>query len=215
MENRYGYAEVILEYIKENFEEPHVLIIDEINRGNISKIFGELITLIEDDKRENLEVTLPYSKEPFTIPDNLYIIGTMNTSDRSIASVDIALRRRFKFKEMMPKSSLVADFGIGFEEKFAKINQKISILLDRDHQIGHSYFIKDKYQNADISTLQNIWYDSVLPLLNEYFYGDWDKLQAVLGEAADGNDRFIKSYFPDICGLDKKIYIMNLFRLMI
>lgn len=168
------------EYLKNENPIPYILIIDEINRGNISKIFGELITLIEDDKRENLTVTLPYSNEDFTVPKNLYIIGTMNTSDRSIASIDIALRRRFKFVEIMPKSDLVADFHIGFKTIFETLNQRISILLDRDHQIGHSYFIKDKYKDAGISTLKEIWFDSIVPLLNEYFYNDWEKLNLLI-----------------------------------
>ena len=170
----------------------YVLIIDEINRGNISKIFGELITLLEEDKRENLTVKLPYSQEEFTVPKNLYILGTMNTSDRSIASVDIALRRRFVFKEMMPDSKLVSDFGCNFKKCFEVLNERISILLDRDHQIGHSYFIDEKYINSDINTLKKIWFDSIIPLLNEYFYGDWEKLQAILGEAKDDNTSFIK-----------------------
>ena len=159
---------------------PHILIVDEINRGNISKIFGELITLIEEDKRGTLSVKLPYSQEDFTVPQNLYIIGTMNTSDRSIASIDIALRRRFKFVEMMPKSELVADFGCGFQTIFEKLNTKIKILLDRDHQIGHSYFINTKYANADINTLKEIWFSEIIPLLNEYFYCDWEKLKLVI-----------------------------------
>ena len=141
----------------------YLLIIDEINRGNISKIFGELITLIETDKRvipngdinfentkiegDQLLVTLPYTKSKFGVPSNLYILGTMNTSDRSIASIDIALRRRFKFKEMMPNSDLVADFDIEFNKIFNDLNNKIKLLLDRDHQIGHSYFINTKYNN--------------------------------------------------------------------
>lgn len=160
--------------------KPYVLIIDEINRGNISKIFGELITLIEEDKRENLSVKLPYSQETFTVPKNLYIIGTMNTSDRSIASIDIALRRRFKFVEMMPKKELVADFGINFAGVFEYLNTKIKILLDRDHQIGHSYFIKTKYENAGIDELKTIWFGEILPLLNEYFYCDWEKLKLIV-----------------------------------
>ena len=159
---------------------PHILIIDEINRGNISKIFGELITLIEEDKRETLSVKLPYSQEDFTVPQNLYIIGTMNTSDRSIASIDIALRRRFKFVEMMPRPELVADFGCSFQSIFEKLNTKIKILLDRDHQIGHSYFINTKYANADISILKEIWFSEIIPLLNEYFYCDWEKLKLVI-----------------------------------
>lgn len=159
---------------------PHILIIDEINRGNISKIFGELITLIEEDKRGTLSVKLPYSQDDFTVPQNLYIIGTMNTSDRSIASIDIALRRRFKFVEMMPKPELVADFGCGFKTIFEKLNTKIKVLLDRDHQIGHSYFINTKYANADINTLKEIWFSEIIPLLNEYFYCDWEKLKLVV-----------------------------------
>lgn len=157
-----------------------VLVIDEINRGNISKIFGELITLIEEDKRETLSVKLPYSQDDFTVPTNLYIIGTMNTSDRSIASIDIALRRRFKFVEMMPRPELVADFGCGFQSIFDKLNTKIKILLDRDHQIGHSYFINTKYANADTNILKEIWFSEIIPLLNEYFYCDWEKLKLVI-----------------------------------
>lgn len=175
---------IITGEINEEISLPHVLIIDEINRGNISKIFGELITLIEEDKRDSLSVKLPYSQNSFTVPKNLYIIGTMNTSDRSIASIDIALRRRFKFIEMMPKKELVADFGIGFADIFENINNKIKVLLDRDHQIGHSYFINTKYNdengNNDIDTLKEIWFSEILPLLNEYFYCDWEKLQLII-----------------------------------
>jgi 5-methylcytosine-specific restriction protein B len=172
-----------------NKDKKYVLIIDEINRGNISKIFGELITLLEEDKRESFSVRLPYSHEEFTVPKNLYIIGTMNTSDRSIASIDIALRRRFTFKEMMPDSKLVADFGVEFSKKFKELNNRIRILLDRDHQIGHSYFIKDKYENGDIENLKEIWFDCVMPLLNEYFYNDWEKLIALLGEPKYDKDK--------------------------
>lgn len=176
--------EIITGNINRFKQQPYVLIIDEINRGNISKIFGELITLIEEDKRENLSVQLPYSHETFTVPKNLYIIGTMNTSDRSIASIDIALRRRFKFKEMMPKSDLVADFGVEFNKIFDDLNNKIKLLLDRDHQIGHSYFINTKYNNENgnnnISTLKEIWFSEILPLLNEYFYCDWEKLNLII-----------------------------------
>lgn len=182
--------------LKDN-PQKYILIIDEINRGNISKIFGEIITLIEEDKRigneHELKLTLPYSKKPFGIPKNLYIIGTMNTSDRSIASVDIALRRRFKFIEMMPKEELVTNIDIGNGKKFGYIfkalNEKITILLDRDHQIGHSYFLETKIN--DIYDLMNVWFDEILPLLNEYFYNDWEKLQALLGSASKNNDSFI------------------------
>lgn len=195
-----NYYDSIIEHLKNKFglisekatSKFYVLIIDEINRGNISKIFGELITLIEEDKRENLSVRLPYSKDVFTVPKNLYIIGTMNTSDRSIASIDIALRRRFKFKEIMPNSNLVADFNCNFKECFEILNKRISVLLDRDHQIGHSYFIEEKYKDSNVSELETIWFDSIIPLLNEYFYSDWEKLQALLGNAKKDNTSFIK-----------------------
>ena len=104
----------------------------------------------------------------------------MNTSDRSIASIDIALRRRFKFKEMMPDSKLVADFGCGFKNIFESLNKKIKVLLDRDHQIGHSYFINTTYANANIGDLKEIWFGEIIPLLNEYFYCDWEKLKLVI-----------------------------------
>lgn len=181
-----------IEINKDIKSKPYVLIIDEINRGNISKIFGELITLIEEDKRENLSVKLPYSQELFTVPKNLYIIGTMNTSDRSIASIDIALRRRFNFKEMMPNTNLVAGFYCNFKKCFEILNKRISVLLDRDHQIGHSYFIETKHKNDGIDELKDIWFNNILPLLNEYFYGDWEKLQALLGPAKNDNTSFIK-----------------------
>ena len=195
-----NYYDSIIEHLKNKFglisekatSKFYVLIIDEINRGNISKIFGELITLIEEDKRENLSVRLPYSKDVFTVPKNLYIIGTMNTSDRSIASIDIALRRRFKFKEIMPNSNLVADFNCNFKECFEILNKRISVLLDRDHQIGHSYFVEEKYKDSNASELETIWFDSIIPLLNEYFYSDWEKLQALLGNAKKDNTSFIK-----------------------
>lgn len=176
----------------------YVLIIDEINRGNISKIFGELITLLEEDKRlyqdNALTLNLPYSEndKDFGLPPNLYFIGTMNTSDRSIAAIDIALRRRFEFVELMPDSSLVVqeikytDTIVNFKDIFETINNKIAVLLDRDHQIGHSYFIKDKFEHKSneeqLRLFKNAWFDRIIPLLNEYFYGEWDKLEAILGK---------------------------------
>ncbi len=190
----------------------YVIVIDEINRGNISKIFGELITLIENDKRivpngandiddydlnldntsksgNSIVVNLPYSQKEFGVPSNLYILGTMNTSDRSIASIDIALRRRFKFVEMMPRPEKLVDENkqplmvgdINLQNLLKTINERISYILDRDHQIGHSYFMN--WKNYDMTTLKNVWFDEIIPLLNEYFYSDWDKLQAILGKA--------------------------------
>ena len=167
----------------QNNNEDYVLVIDEINRGNISKIFGELITLIEEDKREKLSAILPYSQEVFTVPKNLYIVGTMNTSDRSIASIDIALRRRFKFEEMYPCSLLVVDTFNGcddfsFRNIFENLNSCIEVLLDKDHQIGHSYFMKNKIKT--IEDLKDVWFKNILPLLNEYFYCDWEKLNLII-----------------------------------
>ncbi|NMA65183.1 MAG: AAA domain-containing protein, partial [Clostridiaceae bacterium] len=165
---------------------PYYLIIDEINRGNIAKIFGELITLIEKDKRENLYCTLPYSHKPFTLPKNLYLIGTMNTSDRSIALLDTALRRRFAFIEVNPDVSIVERTHptIGGNVSPAKLlqelNNRIVDKLDRDHRIGHSYFLGD-----DLVTkydLFNVWYYKVLPLLMEYFYNDIKQVAEIIGK---------------------------------
>ena len=164
--------------------KPYVLIIDEINRGNVSQIFGELITLIEEDKRlgndEAIEVTLPYSKDKFGVPSNLYIIGTMNTADRSVEALDSALRRRFVFEEIPPKYDLVGLqqelFGFKTADILETINQRIEKLLDRDHQIGHAYFI-----NKNESTFIDSFYKNIIPLLQEYFFGDYGKIGLVLG----------------------------------
>ncbi len=168
--------------------KPHVLIIDEINRGNISRIFGELITLIEPSKRagrdESLSVTLPYSKKQFSVPSNVYLIGTMNTADRSLAGLDIALRRRFTFKEMPPKPNLldaVEIEGVNIGQLLRKMNERIEVLLDRDHCLGHAYFIslRDKGTFAD---LKFIFRQQVLPLLQEYFFEDWARIGWVLND---------------------------------
>lgn len=215
--------------------KPYILIIDEINRGNISKILGELITLIEPSKRigndEELRVTLPYSQETFGVPSNLYIIGTMNTADRSIALLDTALRRRFEFSEMMPdceelnkiflvkqiiseeedrlkgkwKENLtpeeyrydnvnVKDIGYGEASEFLvkllkTINHRIEFLLDREHTIGHAFFFEKAepfcneggcWYELSINDLQAIFVKKIIPLLQEYFYEDYAKIDAVL-----------------------------------
>ena len=166
---------------KKDESQNYVMIIDEINRGNVANIFGELISLIEDDKRlgasEELYAELPYSHTIFGVPKNVYIIGTMNTADRSVEALDSALRRRFTFKEMMPKSELVTEENY-VRNIFEIINQRIEVLKDREHQIGHSYFMGVK-NNED---LKAVFYDKIIPLLQEYFYGDYEKIQLVLGE---------------------------------
>lgn len=178
--------------IVEKEEKNYVLIIDEINRGNISQIFGELITLIEEDKRlgkgEALEVTLPYSKEKFGVPPNLHIIGTMNTADRSVEALDAALRRRFNFEEMPPRPLLIATEGKLKEQKgildtvdlpllLKTINKRIEKLLDKDHQIGHSYFMSV----TKLSELKEAFQNKIIPLLQEYFFGDYGKIGLVVG----------------------------------
>ena len=160
-----------------------VLIIDEVNRGNIARIFGELITLVEDSRRiggdDETKVMLPYSGEGFGVPENLYIIGTMNTADRSIALLDTALRRRFEFVEMMPDSAVVDRVveGVSLGSLLDAMNERIRFLLDREHQIGHTYFLGVK----DIEGLRTVFQKQIVPLLQEYFYDDWAKIDAVLG----------------------------------
>ena len=169
-------------------EKNYVLIIDEINRGNIAKIFGELITLIEESKRlgndDEATTVLPYSKKSFGVPNNLYIIGTMNTADRSIALLDTALRRRFDFIEMMPKPDLLKDAnkkelkGVNCQQLLSVMNKRIRILHDRDHQIGHTYFLDVENMDSLAKTFKN----KIIPLLQEYFYDNWEKIDLVLNK---------------------------------
>lgn len=187
-----GQETLMPDLVKE--EKNYVLIIDEINRGNVSSIFGELITLIEKDKRagcdEELEVTLPYSKEPFKVPSNVYLIGTMNTADRSIEALDTALRRRFSFKEFPPKPYLIKTEGessknsgmvdgIDLENLLNTINTRIEKLIDKDHKIGHSYFLKVNNKEKLVHAFKN----EIIPLLEEYFFGDYGKIGLVLGSS--------------------------------
>ena len=181
-----GIFKEISKRAEEKKAENYVLIIDEINRGNIAKIFGELITLIEDSRRlgnkEATKATLPYSGESFGVPNNLYIIGTMNTADRSIALLDTALRRRFEFKEMMPDpghQKIEKDVdGVDLQKLLRKMNERIRVLLDREHQIGHTYFFDVKDMDALEKTFQN----KIIPLLQEYFYDNYEKIALVLNK---------------------------------
>jgi len=198
----------------------YVLIIDEINRGNIAQIFGELITLIEEDKREGkreeLEVSLPYSKKPFSVPSNLYLIGTMNTADRSVEALDTALRRRFQFQEEPPRPQVIAKEGdsddghidVNGEEIFlpdllSTINRRIEKVLDKDHLIGHSYFMNVE----DWWGLKTVFQQNIIPLLEEYFYGDKGKIQLVLGKGfiTRKSDQTGDDIFPDVDYEDRDI----------
>lgn len=185
--------EIIEKYSKNTIEveekkKNHVFIIDEINRGNISKIFGELITLIEPTKRigqtEGQKVRLPYSQKLFGVPNNVYLIGTMNTADRSIATIDTALRRRFNFKEMLPDAEVLDGIyveDVSIKDIFIKMNKRITVLFDREHTLGHAYFLPLKGAPT-IETLANIFENSIIPLLQEYFYEDYEKIRMVLGD---------------------------------
>ena len=193
-------------------DQRYVFIIDEINRGDISKIFGELITLIEESKRignaNELRVKLPNAEdgeEDFGVPNNVYIIGTMNTADRSIAMLDTALRRRFEFVEMMPDYKVLADVfgteksgfkicgvdkdgkavGIDIAKMLKVMNARIEVLLDREHQIGHAYFLEALKEQPTIDNLGMLFQNKIIPLLQEYFYDDYEKIRIVLGDGQD------------------------------
>jgi len=213
-----GIVEYLDNEIKDEKTKNYILIIDEINRGNISKIFGELITLIEPSKRlgadEELKLTLPNSKDSFGVPSNLYIIGTMNTADRSIAQIDTALRRRFEFVEMMPDHSLLKDVTVVHDDKTIEIqkvleaiNERIEYIYDREHTIGHSYFLP-LINEPTKEKLDKIFKVNILPLLTEYFYGDWEDIRFVL------NNDFVKEktlskYFKDTTRQLNKVYEIN------
>lgn len=206
LKKHFGLKEYVADVVNhESTSQPFVLIIDEINRGNISNIFGELITLIEPSKRaggaEALSVKLPYSKESFSVPSNLYIIGTMNTADKSLAQVDIALRRRFEFTEMMPKDELLSDVfvkGIDIAKLLKTINQRIELLYDREHTVGHSFFLPLKNEPS-IERLGRIFELEILPLLEEYFFEDWERVGQVLGDhlKTEPSLKFIEEKFTD------------------
>lgn len=195
--------------IQEN-NENYVFIIDEINRGNISKIFGELITLIEPTKRigasEETKVKLPYSKKSFGVPQNVHIIGTMNTADRSIALLDTALRRRFHFIEMMPDVRVLNDIfveSINIAKMLDIMNKRIELLYDREHTIGQAYFMRLR-DNSTIKELSSIFQSAIIPLLQEYFYEDYYKIQLILGDnAKEQSNRFI---------LDTHIQLRDIFK---
>lgn len=197
---RFGWSE-LAEYLEanaipldgaetgaQNAELPYVLVIDEINRGNVSRIFGELITLIEPSKRkgadEAIEVVLPYSRKKFSVPSNVHLVGTMNTADRSLAGLDVALRRRFEFVEMLPDPDALGDVvvaGVAIDELLSTMNQRIEVLLGRDYMLGHAYFMCLK-ESPSIETLAGVFRRQVLPLLQEYFFEDWKKIAWVFND---------------------------------
>jgi hypothetical protein len=202
-------------------DRPHVLIIDEINRGNVARIFGELITLIEDDKREGApnaaRSRLPYSQGQFSVPPNLFLVGTMNTADRSVEALDTALRRRFSFIEMLPDPGLLSKAEFAAFDKpdlgqlLRAINRRIECLLDRDHQIGHAYFMGVHEADDPEAGLRQVFRDRVIPFLKEYFYNDPAKIGLVLGKAfvkdADEKPAFA-DFYENVAGryVEKREY---------
>jgi 5-methylcytosine-specific restriction protein B len=204
-----SYIVPIGEYIRSRYsldirmddasQKPFILIIDEINRGNVSQIFGELITLIEEGKRtaqpEALIATLPYSRQTFSVPSNLYIIGTMNTADRSVEALDTALRRRFTFVPMMPEPAKLKgrDIGIDLESMLDTINKRLAVLLDEDRTIGHAWLMGVK----DIAGLQDVFATKIIPLLQEFFYHDLGKIGLVLGSSFVKAEPVAQSIFAD------------------
>lgn len=205
------YETLIEQNVKTKDVKPleHVFVIDEINRGNISKIFGELITLIESSKRlgqeEEQTAILPYTGDPFGVPNNVTIIGTMNTADHSIATMDNALRRRFDFIEMMPdynalKDSDGNDIVVTFDKGEVNVrmllmtlNQRIEYFTDREYQIGQAYFM-DLKNNPKPEALANIMRNKVVPLLQEYFFNDYEKICEILGDVQKKDEpKFIDS----------------------
>lgn len=188
----------------------YVFIIDEVNRGNISKIFGELITLIEPSKRlgmpEEITLQLPYSGDFFGVPNNVYLLATMNTADRSIARLDTALRRRFNFAEMMPDPKLlsslnIADTELDIEKMLTMINRRIEALYDREHMLGHAYFLSLKNEPT-LKKLGHLFEHTVIPLLQEYFYEDYEKIRLVLGDnGKPQKEQFIEEIRIDAKGL--------------
>lgn len=204
-----GVFKELCDNAKDHPDKNYCFVIDEINRGNISKIFGELITLIEPEKRlgadEELECELPYSKKPFGVPKNVYIVGTMNTADRSLVHLDAALRRRFDFEEMMPNYPLLKGLTVGnieIDKVLKAINDRICALLDREHQIGHSYFLKLK-ENNSLQYLNYIFKNKIIPLLQEYFYEDYSLIKKVL---CDDNDFIIEDQSAYLYSLEEEAY---------
>jgi len=187
-----GVFKSLCEKAAKNPSMKYVCIIDEINRGNISKIFGELITLIEESKRGTIAI-LPYSQKEFHVPANLFILGTMNTADRSIAMLDTALRRRFDFIEMMPQPKLLGMCGeINLCEMLMAINERIEYYYDREHSIGHAYFMNKRGSVKNLDELRNIFNTKIIPLLQEYFFDDYEKIKLILND----DNSFIECITP-------------------
>ena len=189
------YSGVFKSLCEKASKSPHmhfVAIIDEINRGNISKIFGELITLIEESKR-GTSIVLPYSQTEFSVPPNLYILGTMNTADRSIAMLDTALRRRFDFTEMMPEPYLLEECGgVDLRELLTALNERIEYYYDREHAIGHAYFMNSKGCIKTLEELRSVFSTKIIPLLQEYFFDDYERIKLVLND----DNAFIECITP-------------------